>query len=130
MSEIDRLLTECREAAVDADGVCPWCGRALPARRRRWCSDPCRADFVANHFWGLARERALARDEHRCTTCGVRRRKLEVHHVDPRRGQGYAAGCHHHLDLLETLCHACHVEVTNVQRRGLLALDHASRQQQ
>jgi hypothetical protein len=43
---------------------------------------------------------------------------MEVHHVDPRRGAGYAAGCHHHLDLLETLCRACHVAVTNEQRRS------------
>jgi 5-methylcytosine-specific restriction endonuclease McrA len=72
---------------------------------------------VNNHFWGLARKRALKRDERSCVTCGGMGPGLQVHHIDPRRGAGYAAGCHHHLDLLETLCHACHVEVTNVQRR-------------
>lgn len=43
---------------------------------------------------------------------------LEVNHIEPRRGEGYAAGCHHHLDNLETLCHPCHVEVTTAQRYG------------
>jgi hypothetical protein len=116
VSEIDRLLLECREAAADAEGECPWCGRPLPAGRRRWCSDPCRADFIDNHFWSHARERARTRDRDTCQQCGKRRAKLEVHHIDPRCGQGYAAGCHHHLDLLETLCHRCHVGVTNAQR--------------
>jgi 5-methylcytosine-specific restriction endonuclease McrA len=42
---------------------------------------------------------------------------LEVNHTRPRRGQGYTTGCHHHLDLLETLCRVCHVEETARQRR-------------
>jgi 5-methylcytosine-specific restriction endonuclease McrA len=42
---------------------------------------------------------------------------LEVNHLHPRRGRGYAIGCHHHLDLLETLCRVCHVEETARQRR-------------
>jgi 5-methylcytosine-specific restriction endonuclease McrA len=117
MSEIDRLLASCREAAADADTECPWCGRALPPGRRRWCSDDCRADFVDNHFWSYARARAIERDRSTCQRCGTRRRTLEVHHVDPRLGQGYGAGCHHHVDMLLTLCHRCHVAETNAQRR-------------
>jgi 5-methylcytosine-specific restriction endonuclease McrA len=42
---------------------------------------------------------------------------LEVNHTTPRRGQGYPTGCHHHLDLLETLCRACHASETARQRR-------------
>ncbi|MCU1454052.1 MAG: 67, gp67 [Acidimicrobiales bacterium] len=41
--------------------------------------------------------------------------ELEVNHVEPRLGRGYQAGCHHHLDGLETLCHRCHVQVTSAQ---------------
>lgn len=41
---------------------------------------------------------------------------LEVNHRVPRRGGGYQAGCHHHLDQLETLCHPCHVAETNQQQ--------------
>ena len=40
---------------------------------------------------------------------------LEVNHIEPRKGAGYGPGCHHHLDGLETLCHACHLEVTAAQ---------------
>ncbi len=121
VSEIDRLLAECREAAADVVGECPWCGRSLPAGRRRWCSDSCRADFVDNHFWGHARKRALQRDRKACQHCGARTAKLEVNHIEPRRGRGYRAGCHHHVDLLETLCRPCHVAVTNSQRQELAA---------
>ncbi len=120
MSVIDRLLDECREADANADGACPWCGRILPAGRRRWCSDPCRDDFIDNHFWSHARDAAVRRDRKACRRCGARHRaKLEVHHVEPRRGRGYGAGCHHHLDLLETLCHRCHVAETNAQRQAV-----------
>lgn len=41
---------------------------------------------------------------------------LEVNHRDPLVGAGYANSCRHHLDGLETLCHPCHVKVTNRQR--------------
>lgn len=44
--------------------------------------------------------------------------RLEVNHIDPRRGQGYLAGCHHHQANLETLCREHHVAVTTAQRRG------------
>lgn len=44
---------------------------------------------------------------------------LEVNHVVPRRGAGYHAGCHHHLQALETLCHGCHAVVTAEQQRLL-----------
>lgn len=45
----------------------------------------------------------------------------EVNHIEPRNGKGYLSGCWNHLSNLETLCHGCHVEVTNqqrVERRG------------
>lgn len=45
--------------------------------------------------------------------------RLEVNHVVPRRGRGYHAGCHHHLDELETLCHRCHVSETNAQQAAV-----------
>lgn len=41
---------------------------------------------------------------------------LEVHHVVAREGCGYGAGCHHHLDGLETLCHRCHAVTTAQQQ--------------
>ncbi len=42
---------------------------------------------------------------------------LEVHHIVAREGHGYGAGCHHHLDGLETLCHRCHAVITAEQQR-------------
>jgi 5-methylcytosine-specific restriction endonuclease McrA len=40
----------------------------------------------------------------------------EVNHIEPRRGRGYNLGCHNHAENLETLCHACHLDVTKSQR--------------
>lgn len=37
---------------------------------------------------------------------------LEVNHKVPILGRHGQFGCHHHLDGLETLCHACHVAET------------------
>jgi hypothetical protein len=55
-----------------------------------------------------------ATDEWRALTLAC---EVEVNHIVPRVGEGYWSGCHHHLDLLETLCHHCHVAVTADQRR-------------
>jgi 5-methylcytosine-specific restriction endonuclease McrA len=130
---------------------CAGCGKPLPKRRTRWCSDWCSSNwwrtFAEQHDWAEARAAALKRDRG-CVRCGampfdepephlrdftrerwkdylpahkawVQRRalaQLEVNHIVPRVGKGYGRGCHNHLDNLETLCHRCHVKVTNVQR--------------
>lgn len=94
---------------------CDRCGLELTGRRRRWCSQACQARHVWNHRWSRARSAAKRRDRHRCVTCGARER-LEVNHIVPRVGGGYGWGCWNHLENLETLCHDCHVVVTNTQR--------------
>jgi len=45
-----------------------------------------------------------------------RRYRLEVDHIIPRVGGGYATGCWNHLSNLRTLCHTHHVAITNRQR--------------
>lgn len=111
-------------------GRCHHCGTMLTKRQTRWCSKACSQVFEINHYWQFARRAALKRDRYRCVKCGVEPLRstrmtvvekeiwLEVNHIVPREGQGYNAGCHHHLAGLETLCHPCHVGVTNEQRRN------------
>lgn len=47
--------------------------------------------------------------------------RVEVHHLRPRRGAGYGAGCHNHLDGLVTLCHRHHAEISAAQARARYA---------
>lgn len=116
------------------DGECDRCGKHLPKGRRRWCSDDCATfnyrEFSRQHDWTAAREAALKRDGVKCVRCGVSRYSLlEVNHIVPRNGQGYGRGCHNHLDNLETLCHRCHVGVTNEQRRKRCAAEFKRQQE-
>jgi 5-methylcytosine-specific restriction endonuclease McrA len=54
---------------------CAGCGKPLPPRRTRWCSDKCSSTwwrgFAEQHDWADARAAALKRDGHRCTRCGA-----------------------------------------------------------
>lgn len=109
-------------AEAKVHGNCRWCGKGLPRNKdgsihktRRWCSAKCSDTFTRNHYWAWARKAALRRDKNRCT-CGSTL-KLQVHHIVPRRGQGYGTGCWNHLSNLLTQCHKCHVVLTNEQRR-------------
>lgn len=99
--------------------------------------------YDSNHYWNVARHAAIDRDEGACVRCGWRLGEwydhllhngqfvlwsrgnllregegnwLEVNHIIPREGRGYGTGCWHHLEGLESLCHRCHVKVTNRQR--------------
>lgn len=116
-------MSDCPMLPGDPPRTCHWCASDLPRRKdgkphrnRRWCSRKCERAWQDEHVWGFARHAARERDGRRCVRCGGN--GSEVNHIEPRRGEGYHAGCHHHLDNLETLCHGCHVEVTTAQRRG------------
>lgn len=122
-------------------GRCDSCSRRLPPRRRRWCSNHCATRIYTaiarQHEWTSARAAAVKRDKYRCRRCrvtqsqlvlgctchtyGTCQHQLEVNHIEPRNGQGYGKGCHHHLDNLETLCHNCHVVETKRQRNMRIA---------
>lgn len=95
-------------------GKCHWCNTPLTGRQRSWCSVACRRAFERNHVWSRARAAARRRDKYTCRSCGATEH-LEVNHTDPVNGNGYGMSCKHHQDKLETLCHDCHVPVTNAQ---------------
>lgn len=67
--------------------------------------------------WQEVRQRALARDNHRCRTCGAEAKPgqgLHIHHIRPFREYGYIPGENdnylqaNQLDNLATLCPSCH----------------------
>lgn len=126
---------------------CRQCGAMPTGRKVFYCSDPCREEFEADHFWGTARTAAIARastwlipkrkyqrlDETFCQRCfvvigaptghwmGSRTDTAEVNHIVPVNGAREAFGCSNHQANLEALCHACHLEATAEQRRqGLI----------
>ncbi len=115
----------CELAKPGGPGECRWCGSALPARRRTWCSDTCSRTYSKNHWWPDARRAARRRDKYRCRRCQRRRTdgiKLEVNHVVRALGSHARVSCAHHLANLETLCNECHAVVTREQRAAGLNL--------
>jgi DEAD/DEAH box helicase domain-containing protein len=88
--------------------------------------------------WEQQRNRARARDGHRCRHCGLPERPErahDVHHVQPFRTFGYVRGKNEHyleanrLANLVTLCRSCHrrVEVDRMVQGTLSALAHVLR---
>lgn len=125
------LRTPCPLLPYDRQGgLCAACGKELTGRQTRWCSPACRAVYEDNHYWTNARHAALKRDSYGCVRCGTMFITApEVNHRIPRNGRGYSPGCHHHLDNLETLCHAHHVKVTRAQRIARARLQCRRREQ-
>lgn len=127
MSMVRRITATCTLTPPEAAilGNCAWCGKALPRtksgmvhRTRTWCRPACEWTFLRHHKWPNARKHALKRDGHACVTCGATE-LLEVNHIHALADQGikgYAFGCHHHQDNLETLCRPHHVSITKAQR--------------
>jgi 5-methylcytosine-specific restriction endonuclease McrA len=73
--------------------------------------------FQINHVWKYAREHALSRvSPAACIRCSNPFR-LEVNHIVPLNGDPRTESCFHHQTNLEVLCHDCHVDATNQQRR-------------
>jgi 5-methylcytosine-specific restriction endonuclease McrA len=83
-------------------GRCARCERER-SRARRASSHPVLLTRHT-HRWKKLRRIALARDGHRCTSCGTNGGRLEVHHITPldRGGQPFD------LANLATLCPLCH----------------------
>lgn len=81
-----------------------------------WQNDP--NDYGPN--WPQQRDRARARDGHRCTQCGrpeTAQRQHDVHHIRPFRSFGYIPGQNNaylqanQLNNLRTLCRTCHQRI-------------------
>lgn len=115
----DFYRAECRTHI----GGCRNCGKTPSGRKQYYCSDECRTEFEADHFWGTARQAAIHRTidpydalriPHCVRDCG--RWATEVNHIVPLNGQRPHFGCCHHRDNLEALCHYCHLETTAEQR--------------
>lgn len=102
-------------------GQCPWCGKEVINKCRRFCSDDCRRDFENVTVWHRGRDayslRILYRDNFTCQDCGefhayindygmavpIDDGQLEVHHVLP-----VSLGGGDEQQNLVTLCCACH----------------------
>lgn len=102
-------------------GQCPWCGGEVKSKRRRFCSDQCRAQFDNLTVWNRGRDpyslRILYRDNFTCQDCGefhafINRHgmaipiddgNMEVHHILP-----VAQGGGDEPQNLISLCRCCH----------------------
>lgn len=138
------IRVPCELTAWTGDpGRCNWCNKAIPAGGRRtvWCRDLCRTQWERNHIWRRARIFARRRAKYRCSRpgCTAAHRDIEINHIDPRNGEGYGPGCHHHQDPsinpatgllrggLEGLCRAHHREVTSAQASARAAARRAAK---
>ena len=123
---LTQMRLECPLSVWCGDsGRCQWCNETInDPRRSSYCSKRCASAWDREHVWRHARAAVKRRADYRCSRpgCTAQRRDCEVNHREPRNGQGYLPGCHHHtrpdehgVGGLEVLCHAHHVEVTSAQ---------------
>lgn len=102
---------------------CPWCGKPVNNKRRRFCTNECRQQFDNMTVWNRGRDpyslRILYRDNFTCQDCGefhsfinefqmpipIDDGQLEVHHILP-----VSEGGGDEQQNLITLCKKCHRE--------------------
>ena len=89
---------------------CIICGKELPKRRRKYCSDECfnkwYEKILPRMDWSVLREKALKRDHYTCVKCGKKYADLRlmiVDHIVPIA----LGGKEFDLDNLQTLCWEC-----------------------
>lgn len=102
------------------NGLCALCAKALPPRRRRWCSEACSSAAVREYLirkghTATVRYALLLRDNGKCAQCGRTGVKWEAHHIIAISEGGGKVG----LDGFQTLCVACHREETIKLRERL-----------
>lgn len=107
----------------EKENQCPWCGKTVNNKRRRFCCDDCRQKFDNATVWNRGRDpyslRILYRDNFTCQDCGnfhafinefgmaipIDDGLLQVHHILP-----VAQGGGDQQQNLITLCKKCHKE--------------------
>lgn len=105
----------------EKENQCPWCGKAVNNKRRRFCSNTCREEYNNATVWNRGRDayslRILYRDNFTCQDCGefhafinnfdmpvpIDDGQLEVHHILP-----VSKGGSDEQQNLITLCKKCH----------------------
>jgi len=97
---------------MDKPKSCLWCGKPLPKRRRKYCSDECAYEYSIHNikplWWQCARAVALERADYKCEKC-ERAGRLEVHHIEPlARFEDRWNSPKNRQDNLMVLCCACH----------------------
>ena len=106
----------------DGVSVCLNCGKPLPSRRRKYCSNKCANEFFVKHNFSLLKFEIFKRDKYTCQHCGY------ISELDKRgiHTTSYLE-CDHILAIslggeefdeknLQTLCKECHKEKTKEDR--------------
>ena len=110
------------------ENQCPWCGKPVNNKRRRYCSKECSERFAWFTVWHRGRDpyslRILYRDNFTCRDCGTFLAMInehgmaipvdcgaEVHHVIP-----VSDGGGDEPENLVTLCKSCHAKRHNQLR--------------
>jgi len=110
-------------------GHCAQCGNPLPKARKIWCSEKCYGiayDASIIYDWQKTRDEVLKRDDLTCQKCGRRglsasrdfthpALRAEVDHIVPIADDADPAK-QFDRENLQTLCHNCHVKVTQERR--------------
>lgn len=112
--------------------TCPVCEKPFVRRGKRqprYCSKECMAIGYSSpfgnrrphNFTNAQRKAIKARDNHRCVKCGSTDR-INVDHIIP-----VGLGGQRDIQNGQTLCHACHVEKTNIDTPLIRKVKQSSR---
>lgn len=112
-----------------SDGFCFECGKKLPPRRRKYCSDFCRTKQDIRYNQGLVSLAIFIRDHWKCQKCGKhfhRASELQCDHITAIALGG---------DLfdpsnLQTLCIDCHKEKTGEDIREIRRLKNKEKEEE
>jgi 5-methylcytosine-specific restriction endonuclease McrA len=117
----------------------------IPARvkagRGKFCSKSCYTEsqkmrtedkkprnlIMRDHYnkkrFGGNKYKAFERDGHKCKICGSKK-NIEIHHIDGTgyKTVGYYGKSNNKLNNLLTVCHSCHIGITNKERKSYMKI--------